>query len=228
MSETMLPHIFCLLMLTSRGLDMLSTWLITPKMTLEANPAMRRVKWPSIFLINLLLLGLPYLHLGFSLTMIVVSFLVAGNTLSNGALTRGLGERNHLASIKKAIRGNSLPKAVAMNTLGALSVMAAGILLMLLSKDSWDDLLWWGALGVACYGLTALLHINLNLIRLFHKSKKQRQNPGFSEAPANDQHVTLELSSSQYEQIHAKAQLFGKSVEEYCRMVVMESKAKLK
>ncbi|MBF0287687.1 MAG: hypothetical protein HQM14_07695 [SAR324 cluster bacterium] len=228
MPEAILPHLFCMLMFISRGLDMLSTWLVTPKMTLEANPAMRKVKWPSIFLINLPLLTLPYFHPGFSLTMIVLSFLVAGNTLTNASLTRGLGERNHLASIKKAIRGNSLSKAVGVNTLGALSVMAAGILLMLLSKNPWVDLIWWGALGVVCYGLTALLHINLNLIRLFRKSKNQQWRADTSVECSDQRNVKLELSTSQYEQIHAKAQLFGKSVDDYCRMVVMESKARLK
>ena len=31
-----LSYVFCGLMAISRGLDLLSTWLVTPKMTLEA------------------------------------------------------------------------------------------------------------------------------------------------------------------------------------------------
>ncbi len=174
MFESDLRFLFCLLMAISRGLDLLSTWLVTPKMTLESNLALKKFKWRNLLLINLPLLGLPYLHLGFSLTMIVLSFLVAGNTLSNAALTRGLGEKDHLKSIKSAIRGNSLSKSLGMNTLGGLSVMGAGILLMSLAEKPWQDLLWWGALGIVCYGLTALLHVNLSLIRLFRKTNHRK------------------------------------------------------
>ncbi|MBF0280698.1 MAG: hypothetical protein HQM13_23090 [SAR324 cluster bacterium] len=238
MLEPDLQSTFCALMAISRGLDMLSTWLVTPKMTLEANPAMKKLRWRTLFLINLPLLGLPFLHPGFSLTMIVLSFLVAGNTLSNAALSRGLGEKSHLKSIKKAVRGNSLPKALGMNTLGGTSVAGAGVLLMSLSEKPWQDLLWWGALGIVCYGLTALLHVNLSLIRLFHRSTNKRsglkQSGAVSEKfeilprESKSKQVLLELSSSQYEQINAKAKLFGKGVEEFCQMVIMDSKAKLK
>lgn len=231
-----LAHVFCLLMAISRGLDFFSTWLVTPKLTLEANLAMKRRKWSTLLLLNLPLLGVPYVHLGFSLTMIILSFLVAGNTLSNAALTRGLGEKKHLQSIKKAVQGNSLFKAVSMNSLGAFSVIAGGGLLMRLAENPWHDLSWWGALGVVCYGLTALVHVNLNLIRLFRKTAKQPSHFTRSEESENNvafndfaiQSVQLRLSKAHYEQIQAKAQLFGKSVEEFCQMVILESKAKVK
>ena len=32
-------------MAVARGLDFLSTWLVTPKLELEANPLMRRLGW---------------------------------------------------------------------------------------------------------------------------------------------------------------------------------------
>ena len=232
-----LSYVFCGLMAISRGLDLLSTWLVTPKMTLEANLVMKKRNWWTLFFINLPLLGLPFLHLGFSLTMIVLSFLVAGNTLSNAALSRGLGEKNHLKSIKRAVHGNSLSKALSMNTLGGLSVMAAGILLMALAEKPWQDLLWWGALGIVCYGLTALLHVNLSLVRLFRKVDKPGKSLNTSLPTSNEENfaanssqhrVQLELSPSQYAQIGAKAQLFGKTVEDFCRMVIMDSKATLK
>ena len=124
-----------------------------------------------------------------------------------------------------------------MKTLGGLSVMGAGILLMGLAEKPWQDLLWWGALGIVCYGLTALLHVNLNLLRLFRKVDNQKailnkslqtNNKDFFADDSPQHWVQLKLSPSQYEQINAKAQLFGKTVEGFCRMVIMDSKAKLK
>lgn len=175
MWDTNLSWIFCILMAVARGLDLLSTWWVTPRLKLEANRAMKRFRWRNLILINSLLLGLPFAHQGFALTMIVLSFLVAGNTLSSASLSRGLGEKGHLKSIKKAVRGNSLSQALFLNTLGSFSSMGAGILLMALATP-WQDLVWWGALGVVCYGLTALIHINWSLYHLFRRTKQSAQS----------------------------------------------------
>ncbi len=228
MPEVHLSHLFCGLIVLSRGLDMFSTWLVTPKLKLEANPAMKNRNWTTLFLINLPLLGIPYLHLGFSVTIVVVSCLVSGNTLSSAALTRGLGERGHLESIKRAIQGNSLSKALAMNTLGATVVIGTGILLMLLAKNPWQDLTWWGALGVVAYGLTALVHLNFSLVRLFQRVKKPAVDRPINRKKPSLEIIELEFTPAQYDEIASKARLFGHSVEEFCRMTALESKARVR
>lgn len=232
-SETDFSHLFCLLIGISRGLDLLSTWLITPTLSLEANPIMKKLRWRTIVLVNLPLLILPYIHLGLSLTMIILSFLVAGNTLSNAALSRGLGENHHLRSIKKAIKGNSLAKSLILNSLGAFSIIGAGSLLMAITDNPWKDLEWWGALGIVSYGLTGLIQVNFSMIKLFQKTDYPKEKSisevgtaGRSEERAHE--IRLQLTVEQYEQIYAKAQLFGKGVESFCRMVIIESKAKIK
>lgn len=216
---------FCVLMAISRGLDLLSTWLVTPRLKLEANLAMKKLKWPTIFLINLPLVGLPFVHLGLSLTMIVLSLLVAGNTLSNAALTRGMGEKNHLRSIKQAVRGSSLSRALLLNSLGGMSCMGAGVILMAVSDKPWEDLVWWGALGIVAYGLTALIHVNRSLYHVFRKSKVFREASDWEDAPTT---LRLSLSPEQHRQIQAKARLFGKSVEEFCQIAILDSKMKVK
>ena len=46
-------------MFVARGLDFLSTWIVTPKLELEANPLMRRAGFIRMALLNLPLLDLP-------------------------------------------------------------------------------------------------------------------------------------------------------------------------
>ncbi len=39
-------------MVFARGMDFLSTWLVTPTLALEANPLMRRVSWVWMIVSN--------------------------------------------------------------------------------------------------------------------------------------------------------------------------------
>ena len=46
-------------MAVARGLDFLSTWLVTPRLELEANPFMRRTGFVRMALLNLPVFNLP-------------------------------------------------------------------------------------------------------------------------------------------------------------------------
>ena len=152
-------------MALARGLDFLSTWIVTPKLELEANPLMRRAGFIRMALLNLPLLGLPLLHHGLSITFIVTSLLAAGTNLAAGALARGMGERRQRESQARAIRELGIAKALAMNSGGAVIVCLGGALLMLLAERA-ENRAWWGGLGVVMFGLTGLVHYNLAILRL--------------------------------------------------------------
>ncbi len=159
----------------SRGLDFLSTWIATPRLSLEANPLMRRVRWWPMALLNLPLLALPFLHQGLSVTFIVTSFLAAGANLTASALARGMGEDRQLEQQRAAIRRIGLARALGLNTFGALVVCAGGGFMMWLAPSP-GHLAWWGALGVAMYGLTGLVHFNIAIFRL-NRHGRQRPPP---------------------------------------------------
>ena len=155
----------------SRGMDFLSTWIVTPKLELEANPLMRRVGFIWMALLNLPLLGLPLLHHGLSITFIVTSLLAAGSNLANGALARGMGEKRQAESQARAIREIGLSGALAMNSAGAVVICLGGVFLMFLSRGM-DSYPWWGGLGVVMYGVVGLFHFNLSILRLGRKGGK--------------------------------------------------------
>ena len=166
--------LLCFGIALSRSLDFLSTWIVTPNLTLEANPLMRRLGWGGMLLLNVPLLALPWLHQGLSVTFIVASLLVAGTNLANGALTRGMGEQRQLESQMAALRRLGLGRALALNTGGMLVVAAAGALLMALAGDA-DSLAWWGGLGVGMCGVAGLVHLNLALARLHRRAVQAEQ-----------------------------------------------------
>lgn len=160
-----------LLVAAARVLDFLSTWIVTPRLELEANPLARRLRWGRMALLNLPLAALPFVHHGLSITLVVMSLLVAGSNLSHGALARGLGEKGQLESQRRALRAMGLPMALALNSAGALLVCGGGGFMMALAPAP-ESRAWWAALGVVMYGATALVHLNWALVRLSRAGRK--------------------------------------------------------
>ena len=156
-----------------RGLDLFSTWIVTPHLALEANPLARRMRWRTLVLLNLPLLALPFAHQGLSVTFIVASLLVAGTNLAHGALARGMGEKRQLESQIEALRRIGLPLALAMNSAGMAIVAAAGALLMALAGGP-AALAFWGGLGVTMCGAAGMVHLNWAIVRL-HRKARERQ-----------------------------------------------------
>lgn len=153
------------LMFVARSLDFFSTWVVTPRLELEANPLMRRMRWGRMGLLNLPLLGLPFLHHGLSVTFVVTSLLAAGANLGAGALARGMGERDQIEAQRRALKRIGVGPALALNSGGALVTALAGGVLMVLAGDA-ERLTWWGGLGVAMFGVVGLVHFNLAILRL--------------------------------------------------------------
>ena len=159
-------------MFVARLLDFLSTWVVTPRLELEANPLMRRMRWGRMALINLPLLGLPFLHAGLAITFIVTSLLAAGSNFIGGALAKGMGERRQLESQLRALREIGLLGALTLNSTGALIICLGGGFLMALAERT-ENHAWWGGLGVVMFGLVGLVHYNVAIVRLSRKAGKQ-------------------------------------------------------
>lgn len=155
----------------SRGLDFLSTWLVTPRLELEANPLMRRAGWGRMALINLPLTALPLLHHGLSIALIVTSLLAAGSNLTGGALARGVGEKRQLENQLRALKKRGTAGALVMNSAGSLIVCAGGGFIMALAGPA-ESRGWWAGLGVVMFGLTGLVHYNLAIIRLGRRARR--------------------------------------------------------
>ena len=161
------PYTLALIMgmLLARGLDFISTWIVTPTLSLEANPLARRVGYLKMALFNLPLLALPMLHHGLSITFVVTSLLAAGSNLTSGALARGMGEKKQKEAQARAIQEMGVGMALLLNTTGALVIGLAGAILMYLGRPV-ESPAWWGALGVIMYGMSGLVHFNLAILRL--------------------------------------------------------------
>lgn len=86
---------FALMLAFARGADLLSTWIATPTLALEANPVARRLGWRggvAFSLVGCVLLGLwPLLAVAVATT----SLLVAAHNLDSAWLMRAYGETGY-------------------------------------------------------------------------------------------------------------------------------------
>ena len=87
--------VFLLLLMFSRGMDFLSTWIATPNLILEANPIARSLRWRWGIAVNL---AMCFLFALWPLTAIIIcttSVLVAARNFQLAWLMRTHGEDNY-------------------------------------------------------------------------------------------------------------------------------------
>jgi hypothetical protein len=100
--------LFLCLLVFSRGMDFLSTWIATPNLLLEANPIARKLGWRMGIMLNGVLCfafaawPLP------AIVIITTSLLVAARNLQSAWLMRSLGEDQYRLWIRQRVKESRL------------------------------------------------------------------------------------------------------------------------
>ncbi|MDX1950907.1 MAG: hypothetical protein SFY81_01915 [Verrucomicrobiota bacterium] len=85
------------MLLFSRSMDFISTWIATPNLVLEANPLAKRLGWKWGILLNLLFCGaVPVWPLP-AIMIATTSLLVAARNFQSAWLMRSMGEQAYRA-----------------------------------------------------------------------------------------------------------------------------------
>lgn len=100
-------HVLFVLLLISRIGDIGTTYIATPKLKLEANPIVRKFRWPFA-LLSLLVAFVAYLNIGTALFALVLFLLVCASNASKMWLMRVLGEDEYLQLYSSLVRKASL------------------------------------------------------------------------------------------------------------------------
>jgi len=151
------------LVAASRAMDLGSTWIATPKLTLEGNPIARRLGWKWGIPLNLLLaLGFATWPL-LSISLITTSCLVAARNLQSAWVMRSMGELNYRCWM--ADRLAECPRGLAWGCFmgEALLVGAVGGILMAFSE--WRLVPFSVGLGMAAYSFAVGLFSSIALWR---------------------------------------------------------------
>jgi hypothetical protein len=151
------------LLLFTRGLDILSTWIATPNLALEGNPLMKRLGWRFGIAVNLLMCGLFGLWPLSAIMIATMSVLIAAHNFQNAWLMNSLGEEAYRRWFMERLEQGS-GRLFLLCLLGqVLPVGALGGTLMYFSQ--WSLIPFGIGLGIVAYSCAVLFFNTLSLWR---------------------------------------------------------------
>jgi len=155
---------FVSLLLFGRGMDILSTWIATPNLLLEANPLARRLRWHWGIPVNLALCA------GFGLmplTAVIItttSVLVAARNFQHAWLMRTHGEENYRSWFVERLE--ETPPGLFLFCLLAQTLLTAGVGAALMYFSNPRDWVSLGiGLGIIGYAAAVMIFTVLALLR---------------------------------------------------------------
>jgi hypothetical protein len=182
-----LEHLLCALILLSRLGDIGSTYLITPKLKLEANPIVRKFGWwfaaATVFVCLI-----PYYSTSLAIIVLVPSLMVSAANASKIWFARAYGEADYHELLLRVARRSRLSHALAPTVAAATFMALIGLVLLLLSPDPARDWGYWFALGFLTYAFIVGFYGSLFFVRLFRKAKndgEQKDRPAQQAAASN-------------------------------------------
>jgi hypothetical protein len=170
-----------LLLLVSRGMDFLSTWVATPNMVLEGNPIAKRLGWRWGIPINF---GLCFLFAFWTLPAIVISttsVLVAARNFQSAWLMRSLGE--HLYRDWHVERVQETNITLYLSCLFGQTALTAGVGVAVIYFVNWekDPEVMAIGLGIVAYAIAVAFYSLLGVVRL-RRASRQDARRAFGDA----------------------------------------------
>lgn len=170
-----LEHLLCVLILISRLGDIITTFLVSPKLKLETNPIVRKLGWwfavPTI-----LVCFAPYFSTELGVVVLVPSLLVCASNASKIWFVRAYGESEYYDLLLRLARKSKLSHALAATILSTSFIALAGLVLLFLCPN--PDFNWgfWFAIGFLAYAFVVAFYGCLFFIRLFRSARRKKED----------------------------------------------------
>lgn len=149
-------HCLAAFILFSQLADIISTFVVTRKLKLEANLLARKAP-KLIIIIKLLLVFLPYYNTTLAVLIIPCFLLVAARNIGSFWVTKTLGEEGYLDFVKNVAKKLKL-KHLIYSLLWQIFFLSGLCLLIILFYPSPTEWGFWIALGVLIYPLSHIHH----------------------------------------------------------------------
>jgi hypothetical protein len=166
-----------LLLVVSRGMDFLSTWVATPNMVLEGNPLAKKLGWKWGIPINLVLcFGFAFWPLP-AIVISTTSVLVAARNFQSAWLMRSLGEQLYRDWHIERVQETSV--TLYLFCLFAQTALTGGVgaAVIYLSELRNEPLLAIG-LGIVAYALAVAFYTLLGIWRMRRSAIQRAQSAG--------------------------------------------------
>jgi RsiW-degrading membrane proteinase PrsW (M82 family) len=170
-----LPHLLAVLILVARLGDIGTTYLLTPDLKLEANPMVRRFRWPYA-LATLLICLAPYVSVPGAIIVLVASLLVSMSNSLRIWLVRTVGEKEYHRFVVQTA-GQAKPRqSIALLFLPGFFISLLAITILMFYPDPSNDWGFWIAMGVFTYALILFIYMPASFIR-FRKQAQSNNTP---------------------------------------------------
>ena len=164
-------HVLCLLILVGRLGDILSTFIATPTLRLEANLLAKKLGRPFMWL-SVLACLIPYYSTELGVIVLVPSLMVSASNIGKIWFVRSIGEDQYIEILYNAVRRGKLWHALVCVVLSSFFIGLTGFTLLLLEPEPEFDWGFWFAFGIMSYASAILIHGTTFFIRLFKKVKQ--------------------------------------------------------
>ena len=151
------------ILLFSRGMDVLSTWIATPNLLLEGNPVTRKLGWRLGIAVNLAFsIGIAVWPLP-CIILTTVGLLVAARNFQSAWLMRSMGEVNYLTWVRARVA--SSPRLYMFCVFGQ-SILTAmvGVPLMIFSPV--ESIVFAIGAGICGFALANVVYSLLSMWRI--------------------------------------------------------------
>src|SRR5271157_2958243 len=154
----------CLLLLTARGMDFLSTRIATPTLALEGNPIAKKLGWKWGLVVNLALcLGFAFWPLP-AIVISTTSILVAARNFQSAWLMRSLGEQLYRDWHVERIQETSV--TLYLFCLFAQTALTGGVGAAVIYFSEWRLVPLAIGLGIVAYALAVAFYTLLGIWRM--------------------------------------------------------------
>jgi len=162
--------LFLSLLLFSRAMDFLSTWIATPNLLLEANPLARKLGWKWGIPVNLLVCSFFAAWPLPAVMICTTSVLVAAHNFQVAWLMRTLGEENYRAWFLSRLE--ETPPELFLFCLFAQTLLIGSVGVMLMAFSTLELIPFGIGLGLLAYALAITI---FSLIALWRNRRASRQ-----------------------------------------------------
>jgi hypothetical protein len=159
-----LTHVIAFLLLLARLGDVGSTYLLSPTLKLEANPIVRRFRWPFAG-VTILAAALPYYSLPAGVAFLIMSLLVCASNCSRVWLVRTMGESEYHLFVIGITKRAPLRLGLVFCLLSPFCMATIGVVMLLFYPRPQQDWGYWIAVGFFLYALAIGLYGSLAFLR---------------------------------------------------------------
>jgi len=182
------------LLVFSRGMDFLSTWIATPNLMLEGNPLARKLGWKWGLLVNAVMVVALALWPLSAIVVATASVLVAARNFQSAWLMHSLGEDAYRMWHVERVRETRV--TLYLFCLAGNTLLTAGVGAALICFSDMRLVPFAVGLGMVAYAVAVALYTLLAIWRIHRAAKRQARALKIApHLPAHDRTLMTETCS---------------------------------